>query len=76
MYSNSFTTNLTMAARLTTHIKTLIDNIFDSNTNENVIAGNLTSPISDHLAQFLVYTEKSHRIKKSKQIRFKGNPKI
>ena len=47
--------------RLTTHSKALIDNIFDNNTDENSIAGNLTSPISDHLAQFLIYTNRSHR---------------
>ena len=52
MYLISFIPKLTSTARLTTHIKTLIDNIFDSNTDANVIAGNLTSPISDSLGQF------------------------
>lgn len=50
--------------RLKTCAKTLIDNIFDSNTDQNVIVGNLTSPILDHLAQFLLYIKKLHRIEK------------
>ena len=54
--------------RLKTRTKTLTDNIFDSNTDENATAGNLTSPILDHLAQFLLYIKKSHRINKSKHI--------
>ena len=48
--------------RLKTRTKTFIDNIFFSNTDENVIAGNLTSPILDHLAQFLAYIKKPHKI--------------
>ena len=36
--------------------KTLIDNIFSSVINDDCIAGNLISPISDHHAQFLIIT--------------------
>ena len=61
IYSNSLAPNITIPTRLTTHSKTLINKIFDTNTNENSIAGNLTSPISDHLSQFLIYTNRSHR---------------
>ena len=74
MYSNSLAPKITIPTRLTTHSKILVDNIFDTNTNENSIAGNLTSPISDHQAQFLIYTNRSRRTTTiSKQIRFKRN---
>ena len=56
-----YNTEQPIPTRLTTHSKALIDNIFDNNTDENSIAGNLTSPISDHLALFLIYTNRSHR---------------
>ena len=61
MYSNSLAPKITIPTRLTTHLKILIDNIFDTNNDENSIAGNLTTRISDHLAQFLIYTNRSHR---------------
>ena len=77
MYSNSLAPKITIPTRLTTHSKTLIDNIFDTNIDENSIAGNLTSPISDRLAQFLIYTNRSHRTTTiSKQVRFKRNLKV
>ena len=34
--------------------KILIDNVFHNNIHENAIFGNLTTDISDHLAQFLI----------------------
>ena len=40
MYLNSLAPKITIPTRLTTHSETLIDNIFDTNTNENSIAGN------------------------------------
>ena len=58
MYSDSFAPKITIPRRLTTHSKTLTYNIFDTNTDENSIVGNLTSPISDHPAQFLIYTNR------------------
>ena len=45
--------------------------------DENSIAGHLTSPISDHLAQFLIYTNRSQRTRTiSKQVHFKRNLKV
>ena len=58
MYSDSLAPKITIPRRLTTHSKTLTYNIFDTNTDENSIAGNLTSPISEHPAQFLIYTNR------------------
>ena len=41
--------------RITTHSKTLIDNIFSNSQNiSQGKSGNLTTSISDHLAQFLI----------------------
>ena len=40
--------------RLTIRSQTLIDNIFSSLINDDCIAGNLISPMSDHHAQFLI----------------------
>ena len=65
MYSKSLAPKMTLQTRLTIH---------SENLNNNIFAGNLTSPISDHLAQFLIYTNKSHRATTfSKQVRFKKN---
>ena len=35
--------------------KPLIDNIFSTDTNEEVTSGNILTSISDHLAQFLLF---------------------
>ena len=40
---------------LTSHSKTLIDNIFCNLTSHEVISGNITATISDHLPQFLFF---------------------
>ena len=40
--------------RITGHSKTLIDNTFSNHINKEVICGNLTSTISDHLPQFFI----------------------
>ena len=34
--------------------KTLIDNIFSNVTVPNIVSGNLTAPIPDHLPRFLL----------------------
>ena len=39
--------------RLTSHPKTLIDDIFSNILSSEIISGNLTATISDHLPQFL-----------------------
>ena len=40
--------------RLTGHFKTLIDKTFGNLTSHEVISGNITATISDHLPQFLI----------------------
>ena len=41
--------------RLTPRFKTLIDNIFSTDTANAVIAENISATLSDHLAQFLLF---------------------
>ena len=53
--SNSFFVYNNISTRHTLRSKTLIDNIFHNNISENSISGYLTTDISDHLAQFLIY---------------------
>ena len=52
--SNSFFPYINIPACHSPRPKTLIDNIFHNNINENEISGNLTTNISDHLAQFII----------------------
>ena len=40
--------------RMTFHSKSIIDNIFSNCISQDIISGNLTSTISDHLPQFLI----------------------
>ena len=52
--SNSFVPYILQSTRLTSHSKTLIDNIFSNIISPEAISGNLTSTISDHLPQFMI----------------------
>ena len=51
--SNSIIPYILQPARITNHSKTLIDNIFSNILSSEIISGNLTATISDHLPQFL-----------------------
>ena len=51
--SNSIIPYILQSARLTSHSKTLIDNIFSNILSSEIISGNLTATVSDHLPQFL-----------------------
>ena len=51
--SNSFLPYILQPTRLTSHSKTLIDNIFSNVISYEVISVNITATISDHLPQFL-----------------------
>ena len=50
----SFLPYILQPTRITSHSKTLIDNIFTNITLPDSISGNLTATISDHLPQFLI----------------------
>ena len=50
--SNSFIPLILQPTRITSHSNTLIDNIFSNVIDPDLISGNLTATISDHLPQF------------------------
>ena len=51
--SNSFITYISLQTRHISHSKTIIYNVFSSVISHEVISGNITATISDHLPQFL-----------------------
>ena len=52
--SNSFTPLILQPSRITSHPKTLIDNIFSIIIDPDIISGSLTATISNHLSQFAI----------------------
>ena len=50
--SSSFILYILYPTRITSHSKTLIDNIFSNYISHEIISGNITATISDHLPQF------------------------
>ena len=52
--SNTFITLILQPTRITNHSTILIDNIFSNVIDPDIISGNLTATISDHLPQFAI----------------------
>ena len=52
--SNSFLPYILQPIKITSHSKTLIDNIFTNVILPDSLSGNLTATFSDHLPQFLI----------------------
>ena len=52
--SNSFIPLILQPTRITSHSNTLIDNIFSNVIEPDIISGNLTATISDHLPQYAI----------------------
>ena len=52
--SNSYLPYIIQPSRHTSHSRTLIDNIFSNVISKDIISGNITATISDHLPQFLI----------------------
>ena len=52
--SNSIIPLILQPTRITSHSNTLIDNIFSNVIDPDIISGNLTATISDHLPQFSI----------------------
>ena len=73
MLSNSLTPGITIPTRITPKSKTLIDNIFHNYVINDIISGNLTISISDHLAQFLIIPYQDTNIKPKSTHVFKRN---
>ena len=53
MLSFSFLPRIIKPTRVTLRSQTLIDNIFYTELDKNILAGNITTDISDHLTQFV-----------------------
>ena len=62
IYSCSLIPRITSPTRVTPRSKTLIDNIFSTDTANEVIAGNILTTLSDHLAQFLLFPIKRTKL--------------
>ena len=71
MYTNFLLPYITITTRVTTHSKTLIDNIFSSNIEDGLISGNIITTISDHYGQFLL--QKNIKIEKKEKNIFRHN---
>ena len=54
MYSKFLLPYITATSRITSHSRTLIDNIFSNSVDNEISLGNITSTISDHYAQFFL----------------------
>ena len=52
--SNSFIPLILQPTKITSHYNTLIDNIFSNVIDQDIISGNLTATISDHLPQLSI----------------------
>ena len=52
--SNLFVPLILQPTRITSHSNTLIDDIYSNVIDPDIISGNLTTTISDHLPQFAV----------------------
>ena len=69
--SNSLLPTITKPTRITPNSKTLIDNILINETFDDIISGNITTTISDHMAQFLIKTNPVISHTKSKATQYK-----
>ena len=63
---NNFTPLITCPTRITANSKTLIDNIFYNEFASNMISGNITVGISDHIPQFALIPNSSWRSNSTK----------
>ena len=52
--SNSFIPVILQPTRITSHSNTLIDNIFSNVFDPDIVSGNLTATIANHLPQFAI----------------------
>ena len=54
LVSNVYLPHVIQPSRHTNHSKTLIDNTLRIIISKDIISGNITATISDHLSQFLI----------------------
>ena len=72
MYASSFYPAINTPTRITATSKTLIDNIFYNDFAKKIVAGNITTSISDHLTQYLTIRDQTTNVA---DIREKDFPK-
>ena len=71
--SNLFVPHITLPTRITSHSKTLIDNIFSNDPNfSQGVSGNFTFSISDHLPQFLLMPMENNQPPKKHNIYYRS----
>ena len=58
MYENFLLPYIISPTRVTPRSQTLIDNIFSNIIEEDIISGNITTTISDHYIQFVLFKNK------------------
>ena len=68
MYSSSLFPQVTSPTHKSTKTKTLIDNIFSTDSPEEPISRNIITSTSDHLAQFLLFPIEKTKGNKKKEI--------
>ena len=73
MYASSFYPTINTPTRITATSKTLIDNIFYNDFTKKVVAGNITTSISDRLTQYLIIKEQTTNFEGNRE---KGFPNI
>ena len=73
--TGSLLPTITKPTRVTSRSKTLIDNIFINDTSDNLVSGNITTSISDHMAQFLLKTTTYPAMPKKSPLVYKRNYK-
>ena len=76
MCSNALFPFVTQPTRVTSKSKTLIDNIFINFHSQDIILGNLTISISDHMSQFIQIPSRSQKRSVTKQRPIKGAIRI
>ena len=59
LYSHAFSPIINSPTRITPYSKTLSDYMFYNNVTKNIISGNITTSISDHLTQFLLISNQN-----------------
>ena len=70
---NMFLPHIVQPTRITSHLKTLMDKIFSNYTTQDIVTGNLTATISDHLPQFLIAPQISSNVSNRKTNIFEHN---
>ena len=70
MYASSFYPTINTPTRITATSKTLIDNIFYNDFTKKVVAGNITTSISDHLTQYLIIKDQTTNFESNREKEF------